>query len=487
MKVFIINGKGACVDCDTEYFNGTEWKKIADYQEGDKVLQYNVDGTAELVYPNVYIENYQDKLNLFQNSFLDICVSDEHECYYVTSKNNLYHKSFKELKQDFNNSKNGTNARFITGFNYKGGNGLNLTDSEIKLMIAIIADSHIRNYNTGYCFLNLKKEYKKEEFRNICKEGNIPYTEKQYNSMPGYSRFFVHAPIPEKYFSKIWYNCNKHQLELIADNILKWDGNRKNEFYTNNKESADFIQFVFTALGKSANIHIFDRRGTKHYKTIEYCVSVSNRTLHALNNDSRHPFRSICDYTTIDGKSYCFNVPSHMWVCRRNNKIHITGNSGKDEFVNQLEQLTSVYRHSTIDTIKGIAEAHFGWDGEKDAKGRKLLSDLKIASIEYNDMPHNEMKIAIDYAEQSGQYDIFTCMIRDIPEIEKAVNDPDLRDKIVTILITSDRTKNNTYGNVADDNVLNYVYDYYLDNSGTIDDLKEMARLLLIDLGVLKK
>lgn len=167
--------------------------------------------------------------------------------------------------------------------------------------------------------------------------------------------------------------------------------------------------------------------------------------------------------------------------------INGSGCSGKDTFVDQLEQLTSVYRHSTIDTIKNIAESYFGWDGEKDAKGRKLLSDLKIASIEYNDMPHNEMKISIDYAEQSGQYDIFTCMIRDIPEIEKAVNDPDLRDKIITILITSDRTKNNTYGNIADDNVLNYVYDYYLDNSGTIDDLKESAKLLLIDLNILEE
>ena len=167
--------------------------------------------------------------------------------------------------------------------------------------------------------------------------------------------------------------------------------------------------------------------------------------------------------------------------------INGSGCSGKDTFVDQLEQLTTVYRHSTIDTIKGIAESHFGWDGEKDLKGRKLLSDLKIAAIEYNDMPHNEMKTAIDYAEQSGKYDVFTCMIRDIPEIEKAVNDLDLRDKIVPILITSNRTKNNTYGNVADDNVMDYIYDYYIDNSGTIDDLKEMARLLLIDLGVLEE
>lgn len=167
--------------------------------------------------------------------------------------------------------------------------------------------------------------------------------------------------------------------------------------------------------------------------------------------------------------------------------INGSGCSGKDTFVDQLEQLTSVYRYSTIDTIKGIAEAHFGWDGEKNVKGRKLLSDLKIASIEYNDMPHNEMKKIIGYAEQSGQYDIFTCIIRDISEIEKAINDIALKDKIITILITSDRTKNNTYGNVADDNVMNYIYDYYIDNSGTIEDLKESAKQLLIDLDILKE
>ena len=49
-QVFIINGSG-CVDCDTEFFNGYQWKPISKYIEGEKILQYNKDGSAELVYP----------------------------------------------------------------------------------------------------------------------------------------------------------------------------------------------------------------------------------------------------------------------------------------------------------------------------------------------------------------------------------------------------------------------------------------------------
>ena len=34
--VTVLSGLSGCVDCDTEYFNGTEWKKISDYSYGDK-------------------------------------------------------------------------------------------------------------------------------------------------------------------------------------------------------------------------------------------------------------------------------------------------------------------------------------------------------------------------------------------------------------------------------------------------------------------
>lgn len=55
----------SCVTGDTEFFNGKEWKRIDQYVEGDKVLQYNPDGTATLVNPLRYI-HYQSEDPFYQ-------------------------------------------------------------------------------------------------------------------------------------------------------------------------------------------------------------------------------------------------------------------------------------------------------------------------------------------------------------------------------------------------------------------------------------
>lgn len=52
----------ACLDGSNEYFNGSEWKPISNYQEGseEKVLQYNSDGTATLVTPSIFVSECND-------------------------------------------------------------------------------------------------------------------------------------------------------------------------------------------------------------------------------------------------------------------------------------------------------------------------------------------------------------------------------------------------------------------------------------------
>lgn len=156
------------------------------------------------------------------------------------------------------------------------------------------------------------------------------------------------------------------------------------------------------------------------------------------------------------------------------------GTTGKDTFCEMLESFCSVYKYSTIDMIKDIAKEHFDWDGKKNEKGRQLLSDLKSASVKYNDKIYNNMIEAITKAEQNN-YDLFVVMIREIPEIEKLTKDVSLKDNVITILVTSDRIKNH-FKNVSDSNVYNFIYDYYIDNNGTLDDLKESAHSLLTDL-----
>jgi hypothetical protein len=61
-QVSVITGPAGCVDCDSEFFNGREWKKISEWTPEDKVLQYNDDGTTNLVTPERYIKEPQDTL-----------------------------------------------------------------------------------------------------------------------------------------------------------------------------------------------------------------------------------------------------------------------------------------------------------------------------------------------------------------------------------------------------------------------------------------
>ena len=72
-------------------------------------------------------------------------------------------------------------------------------------------------------------------------------------------------------------------------------------------------------------------------------------------------------------------------------KIYVVNGApgaGKTTFENTVEALS--YNCDIISTIDPIKERAFlfGWNGEKDAKGRKLLYNLKRAWVEYGDQPY---------------------------------------------------------------------------------------------------
>lgn len=334
----ILNGAGGCVDCDTEYFNGTEWKPISDFKDGEKVLQYNEDGTANLVYPILYIKNNAEYLWHFETKYgLDQCLSENHRVVYQTSRGNLKIKTFKEIMDNHNNG-NGFRGKFYTSFNYSG-SGIDLSDEEIRLMIAIFADGTFQNDGV-HCKMNLKKQRKKDRLEWLLNLNNIEF-KKCSSSVEGYNKYWFDAPFNSKHFPTEWYNCNKHQLKIIADEVMYWDGlyEKHNCYSTTNKADADFIQFVYSSLNYRTSIIVDDRVGEKYItcgkeynrKSIGYIVTYAKTNTVGLHSDARRPKSKtkIEKYKTKDGYEYCFNVPSHMLVLRRNNKIFITGNCGK--------------------------------------------------------------------------------------------------------------------------------------------------------------
>lgn len=352
----ILAGSAGCVDRDTEFFNGNEWKKICDYKQGDKVLQYNDDGTGELVEPNYYIKLPCNKMYHFETKYgINQTLSADHTMIFNERHN---HKIFRdeliEIKtEDFvRQTRQGIfpvhKDKFRTTFIYDG-KGIDLSDVEIKIMCAVICDGSFQKGSptSKRCRFHIKKDRKKEELKHLFIEANLDYIEHK-SAAEGFTDFYVDVPRREKYFSSYWYNCSQHQLQIICDNILQWDGScqrgRKN-FSTTIKKTADFIQFAFSACGMRATIQTYDRRGEikttnkKIYqrKSIEYNISITDKTLVGLNHYHNN-ITPIEEVKTIDGFKYCFNVPSHKLILRRGDKIFITGNCGKTFTVNSLIQ-----------------------------------------------------------------------------------------------------------------------------------------------------
>lgn len=87
-----------CVDGDTEFFSEEGWKKISEYQNGDKVLQYNESGTAELVNPMEYIHyKSSDPFYEYNKGLLNTCLTGNHDVVLRGSDGELYKKKMSAV------------------------------------------------------------------------------------------------------------------------------------------------------------------------------------------------------------------------------------------------------------------------------------------------------------------------------------------------------------------------------------------------------
>ena len=337
----LLSGSPGCVDKDTEYFNGTKWVKINEYKEGDKVLIYDENGKARLELPQRYIKESCEEMTLITNASGSInqCLSDDHRVMYTTSKTMKPHFiRFDEFKKQYQQNVNGFNGFILSAFEYEG-KGIELSDEEMRVQIMTMADATFTPNDTNYCTLRLKKERKIERAKELLDKANIEYgvhLDKKNN----FTVIHYYAPRKEKVFGDFWYDCNKHQFEVILDECLKWDGNEyknRKQFNTTVKENADFIQFVSSALGKRSVVHKQDRRGreketngkTYQIKSIEYTVQLTNQNKLGLIAKKDRPRLNFTNYKTEDGFKYCFTVETGMLILRRNGRIFVTGNCGK--------------------------------------------------------------------------------------------------------------------------------------------------------------
>ena len=147
--------------------------------------------------------------------------------------------------------------------------------------------------------------------------------------------------------------------------------------------------------------------------------------------------------------------------------------AGKDTFVSLCSKHVKCINMSTVDYVKEIA-ANLGWDGVKDARGRKFLASLKDILTEYDDIPFKQIVNRVDAAiEENGPAERYAIFIhcREPKEIEKLRKELDA----TTIIVRREEIEDVEQSNSADLNVFNYEYDLVIDNNSSLEWLEVEA------------
>jgi hypothetical protein len=175
--------------------------------------------------------------------------------------------------------------------------------------------------------------------------------------------------------------------------------------------------------------------------------------------------------------------------------INGRGGSGKDTVCSMAAKINPHFAVSisTVDIVKAWARTMkmasngaAGWNGEKDEKGRRLLSQMKDIWEEYDRGPTKW--VVKEVQERAKVYPEETIIFIHAREPENIHNLKFLLGDFHPITLLVSRPGIGDLGNHADDDVDCYDYDCYLDNSGDLDDLGRTVYEFIHDLhsGVFK-
>jgi len=316
-----------CVDKDTEYLSPEGWKKLSDY-DGSLVMQYDPETeVGSFVEPEAFIKlPCEEFLRIKTKYGVDQMLSAEHKVLYAK-----YDRSYKfdkfdtvradELARRHNSTKQGFRGRFLTTFKPDIRTSVDLTDAQLRVAVMAAADGNfVSRGSSTRCRLRLKKQRKIDRAQELLTAADLVFETEAVDD--GVTQISFYAPLRMKSLGSLW-EASLFQLRLIADEVIQWDGNKENRcFYTRDKASADFIHYVFAALGFRSVL-----REDAHPRDgkIDYRVFFHYNVKIGINGSKRLPIESV---PSEDGFKYCFTLPTGYWVMRRGGNIVITGNCG---------------------------------------------------------------------------------------------------------------------------------------------------------------
>jgi hypothetical protein len=167
--------------------------------------------------------------------------------------------------------------------------------------------------------------------------------------------------ITESHFKKLprWvFDLNKNLMSILLDAMVKGDGtetfskygtgSKGFKYFTVSKQLADDVYELAYKLGFVPNLSIIDKFGENNRKIKEYIVSWSDTVYGRRPNITNCPKigndggGARVNKVNYSGVVWCFEVPTGLFITRRNGKISVQGNSKFAQADNMVNPLTLI-------------------------------------------------------------------------------------------------------------------------------------------------
>ena len=319
-----------CFSEDTEILTSRGWKFFGELSYEDEVAQFE-KGSISFVKPSdIIYENYEGDMYFDPNSNLKI-----------TPNHRMYYESYCEgvrgnnpsrvcIAEDFTPS---SDKRLLSAGITTVKRNNNLTENEIKLLVAIQADGSLAKDCSAITFSFTRKD-KIERMSGLLKELSAPF-KRGIHSRKGRDEISFRLKASSltvkmrswlganKEFTDKFLNMSFSQINTLIEEIKFWDGtvniNGDVILDTTCKETVSVVQTLCTLIGRKCKTSSYDKK--KGYKIIHRAY---------ISKNSTKPYRKAdlkFEKEFYSGKIGCVTVPSGLIVVRKGNIITISGNS----------------------------------------------------------------------------------------------------------------------------------------------------------------
>ena len=317
----LIITEGECFPGDAEVLTANGWMRLAEY-DGGEVVQWREDGQLELVEPLAYVAPpFDGQLIRFEVKGWVSVTTPGHKL--VTRRINGSIRTWAAGDGP------PSSADVTPRVGWLDGPGINLSDDQLRLAVAVSADASIdKRSGLGlnkpmamrYARMAFKKDRKIKRLRTLLRRLGTDHTDTvggEYTTLC----FPLPEWIPGRYFPEVWLTeATTSQRETLLTEITFWDGNavrnrNQHEFASKHFRTAKWVQTLAHTAGRCSSIMRRKNQFGEWFK-----VSI----LHGKDSSSwQHVRRSHVDYT---GRVYCVQVPSGALLVRQENKITVSGN-----------------------------------------------------------------------------------------------------------------------------------------------------------------